>query len=484
MVDRHPEFDAEQAYLDLAYAWLEEARARAHRATDGHGPQQGGTNQARHERESMLEGAVTRLSQLNLGDRSLVFGRIDPEGTGERFYIGRLGVWDRDQDPVVVDWRAPVAEPFYRATGRAPMGLERRRHFATRGRTLLGIDDELFGALAEGSGEELATRGTGALIAAPRRRARGVSATSSPRSRANRTRSSGPTCPGCSSCRAGRGPARRWWPCTVPRTCCTRIGSRSRGRAFSWWDRTGCSSPTSSRCCPRSARPASTSRCWPTCCGRRCGWIASTTKPPRVKGDARMVEVLARAVRDRERPLRADLVVGFGLQRLRVTVDESRRIVMEARRRSRGHNSGRKVVEELLFEVLAASARKHVDAATVRERIRHELPIREALDRMWPVLTPAHLLHDLYGSRALLRSANRGVFAEAEIQLLGRQRSAHADDVIWRFADVPLLDEACACWAPDPASATPTRCGPTDTSASTRRRISPRWSCAWWPGGR
>ena len=60
---------------------------------------------------------------------------------------------DENQEPVVVDWRAPVAEPFYRATGREPMGLARRRHFATRGRTLLDIEDELFGERALGSAQ-------------------------------------------------------------------------------------------------------------------------------------------------------------------------------------------------------------------------------------------------------------------------------------------------------------------------------------------
>ncbi|MDP7382826.1 MAG: AAA family ATPase, partial [Acidimicrobiales bacterium] len=165
MAERHPELDAEQAHLDWAYACLDEARARAARVTQGYDPQRGGTEQHRHERESIVEGAVNRLTQLNLGDRSLVFGRIDPAGTGERFHIGRLGVWDRNQDPVVVDWRAPVAEPFYRATGREPMGIERRRHFATRGRTLLGIDDEVFGELASADGER-EIKGQGALIAA------------------------------------------------------------------------------------------------------------------------------------------------------------------------------------------------------------------------------------------------------------------------------------------------------------------------------
>ncbi len=117
----------------------------------------GGTEQARWEREMIEENIAHRLAQLQLGDAALVFGRIDrtrDEG-GDTFYIGRLAVSDEHREPVVVDWRAPVAEPFYRATGRAPMGLVRRRHFAIRGRQLLAIEDELFGEAAGVLGGEL-----------------------------------------------------------------------------------------------------------------------------------------------------------------------------------------------------------------------------------------------------------------------------------------------------------------------------------------
>ena len=103
------------------------------------------------------ENIAQRLAHLQLGDAALVFGRIDrtrDEG-GDTFYIGRLAVSDEHREPVVVDWRAPVAEPFYRATGRAPMGLVRRRHFAIRGRQLLAIEDELFGEAAGVLGGEL-----------------------------------------------------------------------------------------------------------------------------------------------------------------------------------------------------------------------------------------------------------------------------------------------------------------------------------------
>ena len=97
----------------------------------------GGTNQARVERDAIWDSVSTRLGQLNMGDAALVFGRIDQNTDSEIFYIGRVGVWDDNQDPIVVDWRAPIAESFYRATGSDPMGLERRRHFVSRGRSLL-----------------------------------------------------------------------------------------------------------------------------------------------------------------------------------------------------------------------------------------------------------------------------------------------------------------------------------------------------------
>ena len=121
----------------------------------------GGTTQARYERD-VIEGSVqNRLGQLQLGSASLIFGRIDLD-SDDRFHIGRLAVADERQEPVVVDWRAPIAEPFYRATGRDPMGLIRRRHFVSRGRELLDIEDELFDLDQLDDGFQ----GHGALLAA------------------------------------------------------------------------------------------------------------------------------------------------------------------------------------------------------------------------------------------------------------------------------------------------------------------------------
>src|SRR5690606_32173185 len=102
----------------------------------------------------------------------------------------------------------------------------------------------------------------------------------------------------------------------------------------------------------------------------------------RVKGDLRMVSFLAKAVRDRERPLREDLEVGSGVMKLRVRAEQTQHIVRSARRRARTHNAGRRWVEQGLWEALAASARGELDPDVVRQRLRGNEVVREALERM------------------------------------------------------------------------------------------------------
>ena len=175
-----PELEAEQRHLDAAYARLDAMRRAAQRVAEGYSVQEGGTLQARLEREAAEANTRRRLASLDIGDTPLCFGRldlaptalkwgqdgepIDPEAVGP-FYIGRISVTEDDLTPLVVDWRAPVAEPFYRATAVEPMGVARRRHFQTHGRRLIGLDDEVFDAdTTETSG--LTVVGEGALLAA------------------------------------------------------------------------------------------------------------------------------------------------------------------------------------------------------------------------------------------------------------------------------------------------------------------------------
>ena len=79
----------------------------------------------------------------------------------------------------------------------------------------------------------------------------------------------------------------------------------------------------------------------------------------------------------------------------------------------------------------------------IRDRVRGELAVREALEWMWPVLTPAQLLNDLFGSRALIRAADRSLTAD-QVDALFRPRCDSADDVYWSASDASLLDEARA----------------------------------------
>ena len=137
-------------------------------------------------------------------------------------------------------------------------------------------------------------------------------------------------------------------------------------------------------------------------------------------------------------------MLGYGLQNLRLTRFASEQIVAEARRRFRTHNAARKFVEAEVFAALANSAREEVDVREVRDRMRWTMPVRETLEWMWPVLTPAQLLHELFGHRALLQAAGRGLFSASQLDGLHHDAGEHAGSVVWAFSDAPLLDEARA----------------------------------------
>ncbi|MFD5160606.1 HelD family protein [Streptomyces hawaiiensis] len=97
-----------------------------------------------------IEERIKALADLS--DTPLFFGRLDylhapgsdlAEGAeGERFYIGRRHVHDHDGDPMVIDWRAPVSQPFYRASKKDPLDVALRRRFGyTRG-DITAYEDE------------------------------------------------------------------------------------------------------------------------------------------------------------------------------------------------------------------------------------------------------------------------------------------------------------------------------------------------------
>jgi DNA helicase IV len=170
----------------------------------------------------------------------------------------------------------------------------------------------------------------------------------------------------------------------------------------------------------------------------------------RVKGQKKIDRVIDKAITDRERPLREDVVLPYGTGYARLRVEESVNIVKAARRRFHRHNAGRRFVENEVWSAMAATVRSGAEAEDVRESLRELPEMRAVFERMWPLLTPTQLLHDLFGSKALLKLAAQGILPESEYLLLHRERSESVADVRWTTADAALLDEARHLLGPKP----------------------------------
>jgi DNA helicase IV len=155
------ELRKEQQCVDGLYARLDVLRDEAQKRVRGSFAQTGNGLQARVEREVTVAERSGELSALNSVESGLCFGRLDfragegtdgegadgenREGGGATHHIGRMGIRrdDAERTPLLIDWRAPIARPFYLATGHTPMGLRRRRHLTTRGRTVTALHDEI-----------------------------------------------------------------------------------------------------------------------------------------------------------------------------------------------------------------------------------------------------------------------------------------------------------------------------------------------------
>ncbi|MEV4863640.1 HelD family protein [Streptomyces ossamyceticus] len=195
---REREIGVEQEHLDRVYRRLEE---KIHEAeflmNDAAKRGQVGTPGALAERDAQVFRAGIHLNRLNNEFEDFLFGRIDlllgkdgkkgPDGAytavepaegavrpdntadiAETLHIGRIGVLDSEYAPLVIDWRAPAAAPFYRSTPVDPGRVVRRRVIRSKGRKVLGVEDDLMRPELKATlgGGELAVIGDGALMAA------------------------------------------------------------------------------------------------------------------------------------------------------------------------------------------------------------------------------------------------------------------------------------------------------------------------------
>ena len=518
------DLEQEQAYIDQAFACLEASKGAARQLRSTVESGKGGTHQARYERDVIEERVQRRLGRMELGDRSLCFGRIDmacdagAAGYGEAssgtatFYIGRIGVWDGEHNPVIVDWRAPVAEPFYRATGPEPMGVRRRRHFSSLGRRLLRIEDEYFGAEAgyafpahdgasnlisgdafggAGSGADSATtvqgsteitdstetqsspetQGTPAVRDSAGRVIRGIGAVRQALAEARSGRLSDIVAtiqaeqdevvrsplPGVLVVQGGPGTGktvvalhRAAYLLYTHRFPLERQGVLivAPNRLFANYIEIVL--PSLGEAGAVVATPAEMLGLPDVVVE---GFDDEATA--RVKGDLRMAQLIRRALRVRQRPLRQDFTIVYRPE-FSFTVEQSRQLVESVRSKRLTHRAGRKLIENSFFSTLAEAANLHkgeapesefaLDSEAVQEDIGDTPEVREALEWMWPSLTPAQFLYDLFSVPSLLRSAGRKLFSPEELALLAIPRtpkdSSGTPQESWTMDDVPLLDEA------------------------------------------
>ena len=215
----------------------------------------------------------------------------------------------------------------------------------------------------------------------------------------------------------------------------------------------------------------------------------------KLKGDVRMVKVLARAVRTRQRPLRHDAEISFGAGVLRLRARTTEEIVTMARRRPGTHNARRRFVEAQVLRALADDYRSRLvrsgavasdeqptqeEQEDLAQRLRRVPEVGEALDRMWPRLSPHEFLHDLLGAPPLLAAAGRGILSPVEVARLHRPRSASLDAVPWTVGDAALVDEARTLLGPR-------RRRPTRAQGRARERAQRSEEAAadtgFWPQG-
>ncbi|MEY4400337.1 MAG: hypothetical protein RL072_202 [Actinomycetota bacterium] len=456
----HPDLPAEQAHIDRAYESLESVREQALGIRNLTTGQTGGTFQERYERNYFDEKLVQMLNDLDIGDAALVFGRIDrtPDGGGEPepFHIGRLAVPDKDNNQLVVDWRAQIAEAFYRATGRDPMQLVRRRHFLLDGRSLVAIEDELFGENRLGIGkddglDEPKLRGHSTLLATLRKGRSGqlgdiVATIQAEQDVIIRAPNKGVLVvqggPGTGKTvvalhRAAYLLYTHQFPLAAQGVLVVgpnRVFLRYIERVL----------PSLGESGVREAVLADLVK------DVRFG-VVDTALARRVKGDLRMVDLIKRAIAQRQRAISEDFELPFGGSVLRVRPKDVLRVVREARKRSKRHNELCRAVEGELVAMLMPNMRdQDYTLATARARLREFEQFRALMFTIWPSLAPHELLHDLFGSKALLRSAGKNLFTEEEIESLHRPRAESLAQARFSDADAALLDEARHLLGPKP----------------------------------
>ncbi len=465
MSDLSRDRGGEQAHLDHLYARLDAIiDAAQQQLTAVRRAGSTGTPQARSERDAFASTLEHRIGQLRAVQDRLCFGRLDLRN-GERHHIGRIGLSDQRQDKLLVDWRAPVAAPFYQATPAAPGDVVRRRHLTTSGRQIVHLDDEVFDLTAIGAADRATLQGEGALMAAVKAPRTGRMGDIVATIQAEQDRIVRDDLAGVLVVQGGPGTGKT--AVALHRAAYLLFTHRRRlersgvlvigpGRLFLRYIEQVLPSLGESgvvMATPGTLLP-----------GVDAG-PDTDEDVARLKGDLRMAPLLARAVRDRQRLPDDDLLLAVGSHRLTLT----RQAVTAARSRARAggapHNVARVTFVKDVLRQLAGQLADQL-GHELTEDLRTELDadlrdsrdVRVNLNLLWMPLTPQRFLRDLFATEVRLDSAGRSL-RPAERALLAR----HRDDP-FTVADVPLLDEVAELVGDDGEAA----------RADQRRRLAER----------
>ena len=385
--------------------------------------------------------AWKRVRELEAAGDALAFGRLTTDEWGTD-YIGRMSVIDGD-DVYLIDWRAPAAEPFYRATPLEPLGVSHRRHLHYTDSELTNYSDEVFDP--DTISEHVSLRGEAALLAVLAARTDGrmqsvVATIQAEQDAVIRASAKGPLL-----VQGGPGTGktvvalhRAAYLLYADRAALAETGVLIVGPSPEFLTyisdvlpslgESGVVSVTADRLFPGVLTDPDAS-----------------SELAELKGSAPMAGLLASAVAMRRRSPKEPLTVWYGSLRVQISVDELRRFFALADRQAT-HNAGAGVLRQLLVEHVAREA--HEPGFGERDDVRASLfgspDIHFFLERHWPVLSPEQMLNDLLGSKALLTRAVSSVeLDESAVGLLYREREPEKE--LWRRrwerSDVPLLDE-------------------------------------------
>jgi DNA helicase IV len=464
----------EQDYVSRLYDRLDVVRGEAERRLERALLETGGTPQARGERDAAITLYTDRVAQLGAVESGLCFGRLDLSD-GERRYIGRIGLSDDTDavEPLLMDWRATAARPFYVATAASPEGVRRRRHIRTSLRTVVSLEDEVLDLEEADPGAHEGLAGEAALLAALNAGRTGRMRDIVETIQAEQDRIIRSPLEGILVVQGGAGTGktavalhRAAYLLYTHRRQLSAAGVLVVGPNTTFLRYVEHVLPSLAETgvllrTPGDLYPGGT----PT--------RADTPEVAEIKGRLAMADVLAAAVRDRQWV--PDDV-------LEVLVDEDQVLTLDrdtcvrarekARRSGRPHNLARPIAERYVVAALARQLADRIgddpyfdqplgeddardqrnlldaeDITEFRKELREDTAVQEALDRLWPLLTPEQLVEDLFGSGERLATAAPEL-AEAERAVL-RRDPGHG----WTPADVALLDEAAELLGEDEAAA-------------------------------